>query len=72
MLGVSTLYLILTKIWMCPQILVNLSNIKFHGNQVSAFQVVSCGKTEGCICMAKQVGVFPSTYSLRTHESTSK
>jgi len=22
--------------------------------------------------MAKQVGVFPSTYSLRTHESTSK
>jgi hypothetical protein len=57
---------------MRPQILVNLANIKSHGNQVSAFQAVSCGKTEECTDMTKQVGVFPSTYSLRTHESTSE
>jgi len=57
---------------MRPHILVHLANIKSHGNQVSAFQVFSCGKTEECTGMAKQVGVFPSTYSLRTHESTSR
>ena len=57
---------------MCPQILVNLVNIKSHGNQISAFQVVSFGKTEECTSMMKQAGVFPATYSLRTHESTSK
>jgi hypothetical protein len=57
---------------MRPQILVNLDNIKSRGNQVSAFQAVSCGKTEECTGMAKQVGVFPSTYSLRTQKSTSK
>jgi len=57
---------------MCPQILVKLVNIKSHGNQVSAFQIVSFGKTEECTGMTKEVGVIPSTYSLSTHESTSK
>jgi len=55
---------------MCPQILFNHVNIKSNGNRVSAFQVVSFGKTEECSSMTKQVGAFPATYGLRTHEST--